>query len=250
MASVTKRITEIKQPKGGYLNPSSLKKQVFEDGKILTEENVNPGIIGTVVDYMTRVMSYTNKRDAFLISLAGARLVFEDDMAEIFLSKINGLDNKSLRYACKLAGYDMAYRAGRNSFKTVDDIEPDEKTLNNIRIMVERSLTFINTYGPVLKDGFTFEPNGYTSTVDSGDGDFLTKDTIWDFKTSKNEPKSEHTLQLIMYYIMGKHSGQKRFDSINYIGIFNPRLNFAYTYDMREFPKEAINDIEQNIICY
>ena len=30
---------------------------------------------------------------------------------------------------------------------------------------------------------FTFE--GYTSIIDSGDGDFLTEDTLWDFKVFK-----------------------------------------------------------------
>jgi len=250
MSSVTNRIKAIKQPSGGYLNPDLLNKCILDDGNVLSEENINPSIVGIVVDYMSRVMSYTNKREAFAVSLAGARLVFEDDMAEIFLSKINGLDDKSLRYACKLAGYDTAFRAGRESFNSVDDIEPDENTLQNIRIMVNRSLYFFENYGPVLKDGFTFEPDGYTSTVDSGDGDFLTKDTLWDFKTSKYEPKSTHTLQLIMYYIMGKHSGQKRYNNINKIGIFNPRLNVVYTYDMNNFPKELIEDIEKNVICY
>lgn len=250
MASVTNRIKEIKQPKGGYLNPCLFNKQVLNDEKQLKSENVHPGIIGTVVDYMSRFMTYTNKRDAFAISLAGARLVFEDDMAEIFLSKINGLDDKSLIYACKLVGYDTAYRAGITSFKTVDNIEPNDDTLENIRIMVERSIKFFDEYGPVLADGFTFETDGYTSTVDSGDGDFMAKDTLWDFKTSKNEPTVNHTLQLVMYYIMGKHSGQRKYKNINKIGIFNPRLHIIYTYDMSIFPKDLIEEIEKNVICY
>ena len=49
---------------------------------------------------------------------------------------------------------------------------------------------------------FTFE-GGYTNIVSSGDGDYLTEDTLWDFKVSKEEPKSKYTLQLLMYYIMG-----------------------------------------------
>ena len=39
--------------------------------------------------------------------------------------------------------------------------------------MVKRSLAFWKEYGPITKDGFTFE-GGYTDIVSSGDGDYLT----------------------------------------------------------------------------
>ena len=48
-------------------------------------------------------------------------------------------------------------------------------------------MKFWEDYGPIVKDGFTFEPNGYTEIVNSGDGDYLTADTIWDFKVSKSK---------------------------------------------------------------
>lgn len=48
--------------------------------------------------------------------------------------------------------------------------------------------------------GFTFK-GGYSPIVTAGDGDYLTKDTLWDFKVSKKELNSKHTLQLLMYYI-------------------------------------------------
>ena len=56
---------------------------------------------------------------------------------------------------------------------------------------------------------FTFEPTGYTKIVNAGDGDFLTKDTLWDFKVSKSKIDRKQTLQILMYWIMGKHSGKK-----------------------------------------
>ena len=79
------------------------------------------------------------------------------------------------------------------------------------------------------KDGFTFE-GGYTDIVSSGDGDYLTEDTLWDFKVSKEEPKSKYTLQLLMYYIMGCHSIHPEFQKIEKLGIFNPRkTKFIYS---------------------
>jgi len=91
---------------------------------------------------------------------------------------------------------------------------------------------------------------GYTATVISGDGDFLTSDTLWDFKVSINKPTSKHTLQLLMYWIMGQHSGQECFKNISKIGIFNPRLNAVYLFDMSKIDPNIIKIIEDEVICY
>ncbi|KRK10190.1 hypothetical protein FD11_GL002144 [Ligilactobacillus pobuzihii E100301 = KCTC 13174] len=50
--------------------------------------------------------------------------------------------------------------------------------------MVQLSLNFFEQYGPKKVDGFTFE-GGYTDLITSGDGDFITEDTLWDFKVSR-----------------------------------------------------------------
>ena len=73
--------------------------------------------------------------------------------------------------------------------------------------MIQRSIEFFKIYVPIKQDGFSFEPvngnkddydkmiktntgtyGGYTATVSAGDGDFLTTDTLWDFKVSKSAP--------------------------------------------------------------
>ena len=75
MASVTKRIEEIRQPKGGYIKPSAFKTIEMHDGIILNEnENIHGSIIGMTVDYLTRFMIGANPYDAFEISLRGASI--------------------------------------------------------------------------------------------------------------------------------------------------------------------------------
>ena len=262
MYSVTKRISMVKQPYGGYLNKKQFDVTAIDDGEILNEvENIHASLIGLAVDYLTRFMMGTSAEEAFKISLQGALCLdlFLNSAsgkkglalrnAKKLLKGIEGLDDESVINACKLVGYDVCFRAGIMGYKPVEEINPDSDTIGNIVIMVKRSLAFWKEYGPIMKDGFTFE-GGYTDIVSSGDGDYLTKDTLWDFKVSKDEPKSKHTLQLLMYYIMGCHSIHPEFKEIEKLGIFNPRKNKVYIADISSISSEIIEKVSQEVIGY
>lgn len=195
MSSVTKRISEIKQPRGGYVKPSQLEVKVIDDGKVLfEEENLHASIIGMAVDYLTRLSMGASVGNAFSISLRGAKAANAMRTAKEFKSKIKGIDDKSVINACKLTTFDVWFRnpSAASMAKTAEETNPDSYTIKNIQTMVKRSVSFWNMYGPIIKDGFTFEPYGYTKTVDTGDGDFLTQDTLWDFKVSKAKPTNKH----------------------------------------------------------
>ena len=273
MASVTARISQITQPRGGYIKPSEFKELLFNDGNMLGEENIHASVVGMAVDYLTRYMTSKNNgmndeenvRTAFAISIEGydrrvgflgKKVVSQDQKdkvdLEYLLKQIAGLDDSSIIAACKLSTYDVWFRNPRDATlaKTAAETNPDNQTVKNIRIMVERSLEFWKKYGPIVEDGFTFEYDGYTKVVDSGDGDYLTKDTMWDFKVSKSKPNNKHTLQLLMYWIMGQHSGKAEFKSIKKLGIFNPRLNAIYIYDVNNLSKDIIREVEKEVICY
>lgn len=127
--------------------------------------------------------------------------------------------------------------------------EPNHDTLFNVRLMITRMVRFLSEYGPVIKSGFTMD-GGYTDIVSSGDGDFLTEDTLWDVKTSKFSPKASDTLQVLMYYIMGKHSWNESFQKIQSIGIVNPRLNSIWTIDAAQVPHSVIEEVERHVIGY
>ena len=262
MYSVTKRISMVKQPYGGYLNKKQFDVTAIDDGKILNEvENIHASLIGLVVDYLTRFMMGTSVEEAFKISLQGALCLdlFLNNAngkkglalrnAKKLLKGIKGLDDESISNACKLVGYDVCFRAGVMGYKPVEEINPDSDTIENIVIMVKRSLAFWKEYGPIMKDGFTFE-GGYTDIVSSGDGDYLTKDTLWDFKVSKEEPKSKYTLQLLMYYIMGCHSKHPEFKKIEKLGIFNPRKNKVYIANISSISSEIFEKVSREVFGY
>lgn len=276
--SVTGRIRSIKQPKGGYIRLSDFQTIDMDDGTILnSEENIHGAIVGMAVDYLTRFTMGADVAKAFGISLQGAAYaeIFGEqksiETAIALLDSITGLDDASVISACKLVTFDAWLRnpVGAKMAKGYKDINPDKATIENVQNLVKRSMIFFDKYGPIVKDGFTFEPikkdakahermiksgkgtyGGYTATVSSGDGDFLTADTLWDFKVSKSKPTSKHTLQLLMYWIMGQHSGQEIYKKIAKLGIFNPRLNMVYLLDMKNVSDETIKVVESEVICY
>ena len=248
--SVTRRIDEIAQPYGGYIKPKSFSIEHLGGDELDTEyENVHPTLIGLAVDYMTRYMISESKEEAFRISLLGSTRVHEKDRALKLLNSITGLDDISICSAIKLAGYDVCVRAGVDAYTDVDEIKPDINTINNVRTMVERSINFFNKYGPIVKQGFTFE-GGYTPLVGTGDGDYLTKDTLWDFKVSKLNLNTKQTLQLLMYWRLGLHSIHPEFKSIQYLGIYNPRKDIVYRLNVNEISEEVIRKVDTDVIGY
>lgn len=250
MSSVTNRIKAIKQPRGGYINPKEFKEILLNDKNSLNnEENIHASIIGMAVDYLSRINMGDTKEEAFKISLIGAQIIQQLDKAQKLLKKIKGLDDNSIVAACKLVGYDVCFRAGINFFKPVENINPDKHTIENIRIMVNRTEIFIKEYGPIKENGMTFS-GGYTQTITSGDADFMTEDTLWDFKVSNDKPKSAHTLQLLVYYLLGTHSNKEKYSKIKNLGIFNPRLNKVFLIDIDKISEETIKLVENEVIGY
>ena len=250
MVSVTQRIKEINQPRGGYLPIKSFSVEEFEDHRVLHPvESVSPSLVGICVDYLTRFMKGAEARDALRISLTGAHKVNMGDLAEALLDLVTGLDDLSIESACRLASFDIVIRAGVKYYKPFEEILVDAETIENIRIMVERSLCFLDLYGPLVKDGFHFH-GGYTDTIDKGDGDFLTMDTLWDFKVTKTAPNKDHTLQVLVYYIMGRHSFDPDFLSIENLGFYNPRKNIVYQLPISDIPLDLIQTVEREVIGY
>ena len=249
--SVTKRIENIQQPQDGYLNPRDMIQKKLGDGieTLIENEAIRPQIIGLAVDYLTRFMSGASLKEAFKISIMGAIRVNEQERAMQLLAGITGLNKQSVFNAVKLCGFDVCYRTGRNYYKPIDEIIPDDASIENIIVMVRRALNFFESYGPVVLDGFTFK-GGYTDIVCAGDGDFITKDTLWEFKVLKFDINKKHTLQLLMYWRMGLHSIHPEFQNIRYLGIYNPRKNIVYRIAVADIPDEVIKEVETEVIGY
>jgi len=249
--SVTQRVKQVKQPRGGYLSPRVFDTYSLGSGleDLNPKENVHGALVGLTVDYLTRFMTGTPVDEAFRISLMGSEIIGMFDKASNLVEGIKGLDNDSIINAVKLTGFDVVRRVGIMGYKPVEDIQPDIPTIENIKTMVGRTLVFLEQYGPKVLDGFTFE-GAYTDIIVSGDGDFITSDTLWDLKVSKQRILKEHTLQLLVYWRMGLRSIHTEFKSIQYLGIFNARKNEVYRISVDKIPAEVIHEIDTGVIGY
>jgi len=276
---LTRRARAAKQPRGGYVNPRTMDVCYMSGAPAPLDhkgENVHASLVGLAVDYLTRYAlsalvspGWERAELAFSISLIGAGLVGREDYARGLCEFLNDeLDqvnrrpeDPSIDYwvpslsdpdtgevyetirvavpsteaidaAVKLASFDAAFRAGLAAYNPEANTTPDASTAQHIATMIARSLAFFREYGPMTEAGFI---------AGDADGDFLTADTIWDFKVSVNPPTSVHTLQLLALWIMGTRGG--RFASITHLGIYNPRLDAVYRLPVASIPAEVIAEV-------
>ena len=91
MVSVTKRIEQIKQPRGGYIPIKSFSsKELTSSNELKPSENIPPNLIGITVDYLTRLMlnPVEGAQEAFNISLIGANTTLQVIKNYVFLQPI------------------------------------------------------------------------------------------------------------------------------------------------------------------
>ena len=249
MYTVTGRIKSINQPKGGYLPASSFIAKHYDDGRNLNpQENIHGSFVGMTVDYLTRCYVTKNLPESFDISIRGAKILnkYVNNAYEYALLLLANVAMGDVSSAVKLTAFDSVYRAG---VMNISFPSPDAATVENIKIMVQRGVNFLERCGSVIKAGFTFE-GGYTDTVVNGDGDYLTKESLIDFKVIRSNINSNYTLQLLMYYLMGLHSIHTEFKSVKYLAIFNPRKNIVYYFPIKRIPESVINEVSTKVIGY
>lgn len=249
--TVTQRAKFVKQPRGGHIKRIDFDEISLGAGEeeLNEYENVHASLMGMSVDYLTRLILTGDKDEAFKISILGSKTINKIRTANKLLKGISGLDDESIANAIKLTGFDVLYRAGKMGYVPVKQIKPDKNTIENTRIMAQRTINFFEKYGPVIKEGFTFE-GAYTKVIATGDADYLTADTLRDLKVLKNHFTKNHTLQLFIYWRMGLRSDYQTFKNIKKLGIYNPRKNKVFTYDLAKLSNETIRIVDEEVIGY
>jgi hypothetical protein len=268
MSSVSQRITEIMP----YLDENMFRlDNLIADVHYLGEgqyylqwrkEVLEPWEMSLLVNYASRYFLMNNPDSTFSLAINTYKYVRDrsDQFGDVF-TYINNLKIDNMEYSIPLINeiikYIFLFRGDNYSsicLNNVKDVKMDEDTLKNVIDMVKRVVKYFKN-DLILYDNLTFE-GGYTNDVDSGDTDFVTKDCIWNFKVLRGELYPKHILQLLMYYIMAKHAGGERYESITKAGIINPRLNKVYIFDIEGAWKknlrmrDVLRQVEQHALNY
>lgn len=86
--------------------------------------------------------------------------------------------------------------------------------------------------------------------ITSGSGDFLTADTLWDFKVSSYRPNPMYTLQLLVYWRMGLHSVHDEYRMVRRLGFFNPRRDEVWLLDVDRIDGRLVDWTDHELIGY
>ena len=149
--------------------------------------------------------------------------------------------------AVQLTAYDDVYRAG---IIDLPKLSPNAATIENIEIMVNRGVSFLKHSSIEIKTGLTFE-SGYTDIVVNGDCDYLTDNSLIDFKVLHGNVTKNHTLQILMYYLMGLHSiHSSEFQKVKWLALFNPRKNVVYYINVKRISEAIIKEVSRDVIGY
>ena len=202
------------------------------------------------VDYLTRFQVTGNLEEAFDIPILGAKILFHNyGIRNNFIECLKLLElvkAGDISSAVQLTTYDDVYRAG---ITYIQKLSPDEATIENIEIMLNRGVSFLKRFSEV-KIGMTFE-GGYTNIVVNGDCDYLTDSSLIDFKVLRGNVTNNHTLQILMYYLMGLHSiHSSEFQKVKWLALFNPRKNVVYYINVRRIPEGVIDEVSREVIGY
>lgn len=283
MKSVTDIVKVVSQPVKGYLPISNF--EVKELGGDILQCDIQPILIGKCVDSVLRLIVNTEPEVVFRSSVIGYEnrvQYFANSFSycgntEVVSKEIRDEDGKFNVYSLisrikpliesydiyrlfivvltihqyDIWEYDYYYISSRS---TIDSSRPKYYKKSDIRVLVEMYKRLLSWLCTMLEKGVIFDykfyPDGYTDKVKYGVGDFVCANTLFDLKCIKGEPNKRHTLQLLMYYIMGIHSNNKLYKNVRYLGIYSPITNKVWSIDINTIPKELINKVGCEVIGY
>lgn len=223
----------IEQPEGGHILPKPFEvKSLGEGGDALNpEENVSLDLVASAVGYMTGVMSGELTESVFRFPLFVARRIGGDAFAveaQHLIDDINGLDDGSIINALKLSGFGDRFLVDPENYQPLEEINPDEVTIQNVRTMVKRLLRFFDAY----------------------DVKSPVSDTLWYLNVSTLRPTEAQILRLLIAWRKRLRSPLTWWHGFKYLGIYNSRLNEVYRISVDAIPEDLINEIDRDVLGY
>ncbi|AXQ19212.1 hypothetical protein D0Y49_01910 [Lactobacillus johnsonii] len=219
------------------------------------EESLKPTLMGTLIDYLTRIVIYKDlKAFDFIKNTKNKKLIqqLKKDFKDIDYTQ---LTQENIKLVTRLCLFEHSFRGNEYIDPLKENIEINTLTCDHIKTMLNRANNFFNRFGqPVLtqyKCSITTSLKEKTYVEVYGDGDYLLQDALVDFKVSKNGPTQDYVRQLLIYYIglVGKDLKKKKVkrEEIKYLIIFNPRLDMFYKLDLESISEASLGEVNKNI---
>ncbi|MCR1916157.1 hypothetical protein NSA03_02335 [Lactobacillus taiwanensis] len=219
------------------------------------EESLKPTLMGTLIDYLTRIVIYKDlKAFDFIKNTKNKKLIqqLKKDFKDIDYTQ---LTQENIKLVTRLCLFEHSFRGNEYIDPLKENIEINTLTCDHIKNMLNRANNFFNKFGqPVLtqyKCSITTSLKEKTYVEVYGDGDYLLQDALVDFKVSKNGPTQDYVRQLLIYYIglVGKDLKKKKVkrEEIRYLIIFNPRLDMFYKLDLESISEASLEKVNKNI---
>ena len=256
------------QPHGGFLSPDEMaiesisKEEDYEKKNSILNNlgNISSTSLGLVFDYLFRLEYYLDRgkpfmdaaNNAFSIAYKGAMLSGRYyDLNELFekLKTYYERRDKNFRNilytSCKIVNYDTIIRCGifNSFFRPPTMTTADAELMNRMLHATKEYLKNKNE----LKFGMEFLAKDFKRIMRS-DCDLIADDSLIDFKCLSKKITSKHTLQLIMYYILGIYEEPEIFRNIKYLKIINPKLGLVYSYEISKIDYLKLSLIEEEIM--
>ena len=237
-------------------------KHYFQDNISLnsTDENTSSTMISITTNYLTRYLLLKEmnnsklseiecKEKAFLIPKKGSQISNKEEEFNDLLKKINAknyeIDNETVINAMQISNFTFFYWIDDFKYEKIKEANPDKETINNIKIMIQRSVSFFKNHdfyecSLLFDDAFQ-----YTKCITKADANFMSKKTLWNFTIEKEMKKEKnHLIKLLTYYSLSKkirNSENSIYKDLDSVGVFNPWLNVCFFW--------KIKDIDKNLIC-
>lgn len=222
----------------------------------------NTPLISITINYLTRYFLLKENNDsklseieckekAFLIPKKGSEISNKKSEFDDLLKRINikndQIDDETIINAMQISNFSFFYWLDNFKYEQIKEANPDNETINNIRIMVQRSVDFFKNNDFYECSILFDEALSKTKCLTKADADFMSKKTLWKFSTQKEMKKNKDLIKLLIYYVLSKKTPnweKSIYKDLDSIGIFNPRLNISIFWKIDDINKELIKKID------
>ena len=249
MATISSIIPEIHQPKNGLLPINIFDRNKLNDPNTLNKvPQKMEKIIYNTVNCLVRYFLKRDAVSAFEPCYLGASFIREEHKAQMIAKKVTGLDDTSIIACVHLASYEECLRSV-SEYRYIDDREISAEIIKNIKVLFNRIMSFMSRYGSKIIYNHSLE-GGYSDVIDTGVVPFVTSESLLMLSFNEVEPTPEETLEMLIYFVMGRHSIYPTLKEIKYVSFFNPITNTFYRCSAALISGTAMTLVEEKVLKY